>query len=139
MLGAQPGARPLQIGACPWYSQDVHDYRRLDVWHRSRIFVLDIYRVTIGFPLEERFGLTSQLRRAVVSIPANIAEGAGRGTRGDFARFIRVAIGSACEVETQLDLSFDLELIPDNDHKSLLGELGDIKAMLRGLERSLMS
>ena len=102
----------------------MHDYRRLDVWRRSRHLVLEIYNATYDFPADERFGLTRQLRRAAVSIPSNIAEGAGRASPGDFGRFIRMAIGSACEVETQLDLSLDLSFLASDQHRQLLQELG---------------
>ena len=115
----------------------MHDYRRLDVWQRSRRLVPEIYNTTSAFPADERFGLTRQLRRAAVSIPSNIAEGAGRSSPGDFGRFVRMAIGSACEVETQLDLSLDLSFLGTDEHRRLLQELGEIKAMLRGLERNL--
>jgi four helix bundle protein len=115
----------------------MHNYRRLDVWRRSREFVVDVYRATDTFPSDERFGLSSQLRRAAVSIPSNIAEGAGRGSLADFARFVRIAIGSACEVETQLDLSADLFFIEASDYRRLVKDAWQIKSMLRGLERSL--
>ena len=117
----------------------MHDYRRLNVWRRSRRLVLEIYNTTAAFPVDERFGLTRQLRRAAVSIPSNIAEGAGRASPRDFGRFVRMAIGSACEVETQLDLSLDLSFLASDQHRLLLEELRDIKAMLRGLERKLTS
>ncbi len=117
----------------------MHDYRRLDVWRRSRRLVLEIYNITAAFPVDERFGLTRQLRRAAVSIPSNIAEGVGRASPRDFGRFVRLAIGSACEVETQLDVSLDLALLASGQHRQLLQELADIRAMLHGLERSLSS
>jgi four helix bundle protein len=81
----------------------VHDHRRLKVWQAGRRFVFDVYELTLGFPDSERFGLTSQLRRASVSIPSNIAEGAGRGGSGrSFAHFLRIAAGSAAEAATLL-------------------------------------
>lgn len=86
----------------------VHNYRRLRVWRISREFVGQVYEATGSFPVDERFGLTQQLRRAAVSIPSNIAEGAGRDGVADFRRFLHIASGSACEVETQLDISLDL-------------------------------
>jgi four helix bundle protein len=115
----------------------VHDYRRLHVWQKSRALVADLYAATRGFPVDERFGLTQQLRRAPVSIPSNIAEGAGRGSPADFRRFIRIAFGSACEVETQLDIAVDLGFMTEGTHRPLLSELVGIKAKLAGLERSL--
>jgi four helix bundle protein len=74
-----------------------------------------------------------------VSIPSNIAEGAGRGSPGDFARFIRNSIGSACEAETQLDIGLDLGLIERKRHGRLVAELAELKKMLRGLERRIKS
>jgi four helix bundle protein len=114
----------------------MHDYRRLDAWSPSQHLVLEVYNTTFAFPADERLGLTRQLRRAAVSIPSNRAEEAGRASPGDFARFIRIAIGSACEVETQLDLSLDLAFLASDQHRLLREELREIKAMLRGLERS---
>ena len=115
----------------------VHNYRRLEAWRRSRAFVVEVYDTTANFPTDERFGLARQLRRAAVSVPSNIAEGAGRGSRGDFARFVRIAIGSACEVETQLHLSADLSFLEAGEYRRLMKELWQIKSMLRGLERTL--
>ncbi|MDX1740657.1 MAG: four helix bundle protein [Rhodothermales bacterium] len=115
----------------------MHQYRRLLVWQRSRTFVRDVYLATQTVPNDERFGLTQQLRRAAVSIPSNIAEGAGRGSPGDFARFIRTAIGSACEAETQLDISLDLGLMDKKLHGQLVAELAELQKMLHGLERRI--
>ncbi len=111
----------------------MHNYRRLIVWNDSRSFVAEIYKATSGFPQSERFGLTQQIRRASVSIPSNIAEGAGRETPAEFARFLRIAIGSACEVETQLDLSLDLGFIERPDHLELRDRLEGIRLKLRAL------
>jgi len=99
--------------------------------------VLRIYDVTRSYPVDERFGLIQQLRRAAVSIPSNIAEGAGRDNSADFRRFLHIAHGSACEVETQLDISFDLGYLAEEVHSRLLSDLIGIKAKLAGLERSL--
>ena len=115
----------------------VHNYRRLRVWRISREFVGQVYEATGSFPVDERFGLTQQLRRAAVSIPSNIAEGAGRDGLADFRRFLHIASGSACEVETQLDISLDLGYLAEGNHGRLLSELIGIKAKLAGLERSL--
>jgi four helix bundle protein len=99
--------------------------------------VVGIYDVTRSYPADERFGLTQQLRRAAVSIPSNIAEGAGRDSSADFRRFLNIASGSACEVETQLDISLDLGYLAAEVHRRLFSELIGIKAKLAGLERSL--
>jgi four helix bundle protein len=78
------------------------DFRTLAVWEKAHHFTLAIYRLSKTFPKEELFGLTSQIRRAAASIPTNIAEGCGRSTDPDFARFLQIAFGSACEVESDL-------------------------------------
>ena len=83
------------------------DFRDLTVWQRSHQFVLHVYQTTSGFPKAEQFGLTSPIRRAAVSVPSNIAEGCGRGSDADFARFLQMAFGSACETEYQVLLARD--------------------------------
>ena len=80
----------------------MRDFRKLDVWDRAHQLTLDVYRATGSFPSNERFGLTTQMRRCAISIPSNIAEGAGRESRPDYARFLGVAIGSAHELDYQL-------------------------------------
>ncbi|WP_282071857.1 four helix bundle protein [Polaribacter atrinae] len=86
----------------------MHQYKDLKFWQLSRAFCTDIYIITKSFPIDEKFGLISQLRRAVVSIPSNIAEGAARSSNKDFKRFLRISLGSCYEIETQLLISFDL-------------------------------
>lgn len=83
----------------------LQNYRELEVWQQSMEFVTNVYSLTRSFPAEEKYGLTSQLRRAAASIPANIAEGYGRSHRGDYVRFLSIARGSLCEVETFLILA----------------------------------
>jgi four helix bundle protein len=85
-----------------------HNFKKLEIWIRSRNFVKEIYMVTQSFPKEEIFGLTCQLRRSAVAIPSNIAEGCGRSSNPQLVHFLDIAIGSSCETETQLYLSFDL-------------------------------
>ena len=87
------------------------DFRRLDVWQKSHALTLGIYKATAAFPNDERFGLTSQIRRCSVSIEANIAEGCGRGADPDFRRFLHMAPGSASELDCELLLSRDLSFI----------------------------
>ncbi|WP_375582921.1 four helix bundle protein [Cyclobacterium xiamenense] len=108
----------------------MRNFRNWDVWQNSRILVKEIYLVTNGFPNEEKFGMISQLRRAAVSIPTNIAEGAGRNTQKDFRHFLNVAIGSAFEVETLLILSADVELISITQFEELLSSLTVIQKQL---------
>ena len=89
----------------------MHDFKKLKVWTNSRRLVKDIYLLTRKFPSQEQFGLTQQIRRAAVSIPCNIAEGAGRDSNAEFARFLDISNGSACELETQMYLALDLGFI----------------------------
>lgn len=109
------------------------DFRKLTVWEKSHQLTLAIYEMTKAFPREELFGLTSQLRRACSSIPANIAEGCGKSTDSDFARFLQIAFGSACEVEYHLILARDLELISQEEHARVNSDLIEVKKMLASL------
>lgn len=111
-------------------------YRDLKVWRESMNFSLQIYRMTRGFPDEERFGMVSQLRRASVSIPSNLAEGHGRGSPAEMARFAAIAKGSLCEVETQLLLSAELGMADREEIDALLSQSDQISRMLAGLIRS---
>jgi four helix bundle protein len=103
----------------------MRSHEKLDVWKASIDLVLEIYRMTGGFPSDERFGLTSQIRRASVSIPSNIAEGAARNSDSDFVRFLYISQGSASEVETQLLIASRLGYISDADHESLRTQLDE--------------
>lgn len=114
-------------------------YQELEVWKKSIDWVERIYRVSSGFPPEERYGLTSQLRRAAVSVPANIAEGAARTGTGEFLQFLSVASGSLAEVETFLILVGRLSLIRPADLEPLQTQAEEISRMLGGLKRSLRS
>ncbi len=113
------------------------DYRSLDVWERSHRFTLAIYAATKSFPKEELFGLTSQLRRAASSIPANLAEGCGRDSDADLKRFVDVAHASASESEYHLLLAADLGLLPSATHAELADEIAQIKRMLGAFSRKL--
>jgi four helix bundle protein len=107
-------------------------YRNLRVWQAAVRFVLQIYPATRTFPAEERFGLTSQLRRAAISIPSNIAEGHGRLSSGEWLQFLGIARGSAYEIETQLVVARELGYIDDHTHHELTAT---ISAVARGLIR----
>lgn len=98
---------------------------------------LEIYRVTEEFPKSETYGLTSQIRRSCSSIPANIAEGCGRNSSSDFARFLQIALGSASEVEYQLLLANELNMLEDSVYEDLSGEVTEIKRMLTGFIKKL--
>lgn len=113
------------------------DFRSLTVWESSHRFTLAAYAATKLFPKEELFGVTSQLRRAASSIPANIAEGCGKNSDPDFARFLQIAFGSACEVEYHLILSKDLGYLTSEQFSSLTAELLSIKKMLVSLIKKI--
>ena len=115
------------------------DYRQLEVWKRSHHLTLKVYSFTRGFPKEELFGLTSQLRRAMVSIPANLAEGCGRDSDPELKRFVDIAHGSASEAEYYLLLATELRLLSPADYAALADEIAQIKRMLGSLSRKLRS
>jgi four helix bundle protein len=112
-------------------------HHNLDVWRRSIDFVVLIYQLSDRFPKDERFGLTSQLRRASVSIAANIAEGAGRKSKKEFLNFLSMAHCSASEVETELIISNRLEYLTDGEFDLTNQKLGDIGRMITGLSKHL--
>jgi len=111
---------------------EILSYRELDVWKQSRSLVKSIYQLTKNFPKEEQLGLTSQMRRAAVSIPSNIAEGCGRNHFKDSIQFFFVARGSIYELETQLTLASDLELISIDDLETNLNQIIRCKKLLNG-------
>jgi four helix bundle protein len=108
----------------------MRDFRELKVWETSHRLVIEIYRATIDLPKEETYGLTSQMRRAAVSISANIAEGCGRDSEADFARFLRMAAGSASELEYHLLLSHDLQFLKDEIYHALSHQVAEVRHML---------
>ena len=116
----------------------MQNYKKIDVWKKSYFLSLRIYEATKSFPDEEKFGLTSQLRRAAVSVPINIAEGAGRATDKDFANFIQIAIGSANEVECELMLAKDLGYVENNRYKTLSDQLREVRLMLISFRKTLL-
>ena len=109
------------------------NHKDLEVWKKSVAFVTEIYRISKSFPKEEIYGLTSQLRRAAVSIPSNIAEGAARQSNKDFERFLFISLGSISEVETQLIISKNLEYLNENEFETLQNKLIEMRKMLLGL------
>jgi four helix bundle protein len=115
----------------------MQDFRNLRVWEKAHGLTLDVYKASKSFPREEMYGLTSQLRRASVSIAANIAEGSCRNGDADFARFLQMASGSASEVEYHLLLAKDLELLKEADCRRLSDEVVEVKRMLASLVQKL--
>lgn len=113
------------------------DFRSLDVWKKSHELTLAVYKATASFPTAELYGLTSQMRRAAASIPANIAEGCGRTGDAELTRFLRMAMGSASELEYHLLLSRDLGLIEPDAHTDLEAATVCVKRMLTGLIQRL--
>lgn len=114
-------------------------YRDLEVWKKSIVWVEQIYLASRSFPQEEKFGLTSQVRRAAVSVPSNIAEGAARTGTGEFLQSLSVASGSLAEVETQLIIANRLGMLSPGEMEKLLNQAEEISKMLGGLKRSLQS
>jgi four helix bundle protein len=115
----------------------MQDFRNLKVWEKAHGLTLDVYRASKLFPRDEIYGLTSQMRRACVSIGANIAEGACRGGDLDFARFLQIAAGSASELEYHLLIAHDLEMLKNGDYERLACETVEIKRMLASLMKKL--
>ena len=115
----------------------MQDYRKLTVWNRSHQLVLDLYKLVNLFPKEEQFGLISQIKRAVSSIPANIAEGSGRNSNKDFAQFLNIALGSLNEVTYFILLAKDLKYINIEDYSKLTDECNEIKSMLISLIKKI--
>jgi four helix bundle protein len=117
----------------------LRSYRDLEVWRRSIDLVEAIYRASSAWPSDERFGLTGQVRRAAVSVPANVAEGAARQGTREFLQFLGVAKGSLAEVETHLILAERLEYLAAQKSETLLASAAEIGRMLSGLTKSLRS
>jgi len=112
-------------------------HKDLDVWKTGIDFVTNIYRVTSNFPKEELYGITSQIRRASISIPSNIAEGAAPNHSKEFKQFLYIALSSAAELNTHLIISGNLNFLNAGEAKNLISELDTISRMLQGLIKSL--
>jgi four helix bundle protein len=113
------------------------NFRDLKVWEKGHELTLAVYKATARFPNEERYGLTSQIRRSSVSVPANIAEGCGRGSDADLARFLHIVAGSASELEYHLLLANQLDMLNAPDHKRLTKEVTEVKRMLTSFIKTL--
>lgn len=111
----------------------MRDFRQLNVWDEAHKLTLEIYKLTKEFPKEELFGLTSQMRRASVSIASNIAEGCGRGSNKEYAQFIQIALGSAYEIDYQILLAKDLGYLTNDVYKSLNERVDKTKRQLAAL------
>jgi len=113
------------------------NFKELKVWQKAYKLCLELYRITKNFPTEEKYGLSSQMRRAAISIPSNIAEGYGRKTIPDYVRCLYIAYGSTCELETQTLLSWDLDYLNEDNKNSLLEKINAVERMLMALIKSL--
>jgi four helix bundle protein len=114
-------------------------HRKLEVWKNSMQLTKIIYKVTVSFPASELYGLVSQMRRAAVSIPSNIAEGAARTGKKEFLQFLNIAQGSASELDTQVELAFLLEFIDSQTYQEMMSLLTIISKQLYGLARRVKS
>ncbi len=113
------------------------NFRNLQVWEKAHQLTLISYRATANFPRAELFGLTSQIRRSAASIPANIAEGCGKRSNGEFQRFLTIATGSASELEYHFLLAHDLEYLNDTDYRQLCEAVIEVKKMLAALVKKV--
>jgi four helix bundle protein len=111
----------------------MRDFREIKVWQKAHALTMQIYKATAAFPREEIYGLTSQMRRSASSIPTNIAEGCGRGSNADLARFLQIGLGSASELEYQILLAHDLAFLPTPVYDSLQRGVVEVKRMLTPL------
>lgn len=115
----------------------MHRYKSLEIWKRSIKFATKIYETTAQFPPEEKYGLISQLRRCVVSISSNIAEGAGRNTNKSFKYFLSMAYGSTCELETQIIISKNMDYISSSKSKKFCAEIDELQKMIFSFSKTL--
>jgi len=115
----------------------MHNFRELKVWQKSRELVKEVYLASENFPLNEKFCLTSQIQRSVISIPSNIAEGSGRNSQKEYKRFLDISMGSCFELETQIILANDLDYIKIDKYNELINKIQEIQKMLYGLNKSI--
>jgi four helix bundle protein len=115
----------------------MHQFKELTVWQKAVDLATDVYSSTKNFPSEEKFGLTSQIRRSVVSISSNIAEGAGRKSKKEFKHFLNIAYGSGSELETQLLIARNLGLLTNENYEVLSEMITEIQKMIYSLSNSL--
>jgi four helix bundle protein len=115
------------------------NFEKLEVWHKGVAFADSVYSLTRPFPIDERFGLTNQMRRAAVSVPSNIAEGSSRMSRTDYARFIEFSAGSLFEVVSDSFIAKRQQFLSDHDFGLIYRDAEELSRMLSGLRRSLQS
>jgi four helix bundle protein len=117
----------------------MNNFKELKIWMKSKDLCLEIYQITKGFPKEELYGITNQLRRAAVSVPANISEGAGRYHKNDFAHFINISLGSLNEIYTFVEISKELNYVNQSIVENLTLKIEELRKMLYTFNKSLRS
>ena len=115
------------------------NFKKLNVWIKSKELCLFVYNITKKYPKEELYGIVSQIRRAVVSIPSNIAEGYAKSSIKENLRFVEIAYGSYYELITQIEISKDVNFISDNDYNNLLSLINEVGKLLYGYKKSMLS
>lgn len=115
----------------------MHNFKKLKIWSNSIEYVTEIYKLTAKFPREEVYGLTSQMRRSVVSIPSNIAEGTGRGSDKEFSNFLNYSMGSCFELETQLIIANNVDFINEKDLNFYLNKINSIEKQIFSFKQTL--
>ncbi len=119
-------------------SDTIKSYKDLMIWQRSIILVREIYELVNEFPADERYGIVQQIKRAAISVPSNIAEGAARNNSKEFRQFLGIALGSLAEIDTQLIIARDLSFIKDiTRHEKIEKEIGEVRAMTLALVNKL--
>ena len=118
-------------------NEKIRNFRDLDIWQLGKKLVVDVYKITQSLPKEENYGLTSQMRRAAISIPSNIAEGFNRFHNKEYRQFLYIAIGSCAELETQIEIAFELRYINEVVKNELLEAIDHESRMLRNLIKKL--
>ena len=115
----------------------IRTYRDLVVWQKSMALITEIYEITRTFPKDETYGIVAQMRRCAVSVPSNIAEGYGRNSSSDYIRFLRIAVDSLYELQTQLEISLNLKYFKENTFKSFYESSREVERMLSSLIRTI--
>jgi four helix bundle protein len=115
----------------------MHNFKELKIWQKARLLVKNCYALLLVFPKEEKFGLISQIQRAVVSIPANIAEGSGKSSSKDFCRYLEIAISSAFELETLILLANDLDFVDDDKSAPIIASTQEIQKMIFSFKNTI--
>ncbi|MCZ8228208.1 four helix bundle protein [Flavobacterium sp.] len=113
----------------------MRNFRDLEVWQSAVLFVKRIYTITGTFPSEEKFGLVSQINRCAVSIPSNIAEGCSRSSQKDFSRFLQISLGSAFELETQIEIAKEIGFVDRISYMEIIDELNVIQKRIQSLKK----